>query len=162
MKKVIIGFAIFGTLIVYSLGVRHEQPKINTPVSLTSDAASSTANPGSSRGTAVSGNTPSPSSASTPATGAYKDGSYTGSIADAFYGNVQVRATIQGGRLTAVTFLDYPHTHSTSIDINQQAMPYLQQEAIKAQNAQVDIVSGATYTSQAFIQSLSRALSQAS
>jgi len=82
-------------------------------------------------------------------------------VADAYYGNVQVRATISGGKITGVTFLQYPHTHSTSVYINQQAMPYLQQEAIKAQGANVDIVSGATYTSQAFIQSLGSALAQA-
>lgn len=93
--------------------------------------------------------------------GQYKDGQYTGVVADAYYGNVQVRATIQSGRITAVDFLDHPQDRRTSIEINNYAMPYLQQEAIQAQSAQVDIVSGATATSEAFRVSLASALSQA-
>lgn len=94
-------------------------------------------------------------------TGKYKNGTYTGSVADAFYGNVQVQVTISGGQITDVQFLQYPSDRQTSIMINSQAMPYLKQEAIAAQSAQVAGVSGATATSQAFIQSLSSALSQA-
>lgn len=106
---------------------------------------------------------PSTSSAdtTTPTTTTYKDGQYTGSAADAYYGYIQVKATIQGGKLTGVAFLQYPNDQRNSVEINQQAMPYLQQEAIQAQSAQVDVVSGATDTSQAFVQSLSSALSQA-
>ena len=91
----------------------------------------------------------------------YKDGTYTGSSADAYYGNVQVQAVVQSGKLTNVTFLDYPQTHQTSVYINSQAMPYLTQEAIQAQSANVNVVSGATLTSQAFMQSLASALAQA-
>lgn len=102
-----------------------------------------------------------PSTPTTPTNGQYKNGTFTGTVADAYYGSVQVSATISGGKLTTVTFLQYPDTHSDSIMINHQAIPYLQQEAIQAQSAQVQIVSGATFTSQAFMQSLSSALSQA-
>lgn len=93
--------------------------------------------------------------------GQYADGTYTGSTADAYYGYVQVKATIQGGKLTAVDFLQYPSDRSTSRYINSQAMPLLQQEAISAQSANVSGVSGATDTSMAFIQSLGNALAQA-
>ena len=93
--------------------------------------------------------------------GAYKDGQYTGAIADAFYGNVQVQAIIKSGQITDVKFLDYPHDRGNSIEINSQAMPMLTAEAIRAQTYNVDIVSGATATSQAFIQSLQSALAQA-
>ncbi len=105
--------------------------------------------------------TPTPTPTPTKNLGQYKDGQYTGVVADAYYGNVQVRATIQSGRITAVDFLDYPQDRRTSIEINNYAMPYLQQEAIQAQSAQVDIVSGATATSEAFKVSLASALSQA-
>jgi len=91
----------------------------------------------------------------------YKDGVYTGNDADAYYGNVQVRAVIQGGKITDVQFLDYPHDRGTSVQINSQATPYLRSEAIQAQNANVDIVSGATQTRLAFQQSLATALSSA-
>lgn len=94
--------------------------------------------------------------------GKYKDGTYTGSVADAFYGNIQVQAVISGGKITDVVFLQYPNDRETSIEINSQAMPLLKQEAISAQSAKVDGVSGATATSQAFMESLGNALSQAS
>jgi uncharacterized protein with FMN-binding domain len=106
-----------------------------------------------------------PVAPTTPATpqsqGLYKDGVYTGGVADAFYGNIQVQVVVQGGKITDVVFLQYPNDRGRSIAINTQAMPYLKQEAIAAQRANVDIVSGATATSQAFITSLGSALSQA-
>ncbi len=91
----------------------------------------------------------------------YKDGTYTGSVADAIYGNIQVQATIQNGKITDVQFLQHPSDRSTSVAINIYAMPNLRQEAITAQSANVDTVSGATDSSQAFVQSLSSALTQA-
>jgi uncharacterized protein with FMN-binding domain len=93
--------------------------------------------------------------------GTYKDGTYTGSVADAYYGNVQVQATIQGGKISNVNFLQHPNEAGHSILVNAYAMPLLSSEAIQAQNANVNAVSGATATSQAFVQSLSSALSQA-
>lgn len=92
---------------------------------------------------------------------AYKDGQYTGNVADAYYGNIQVQATIQGGKISDVVFLDYPQDRRNSVRINTEAMPLLKSEAIQAQSAQVDIVSGATATSDAFRQSLASALAQA-
>ena len=91
----------------------------------------------------------------------YKNGIYTGDVADAFYGNVQVEVTINGGKISDVKFLQYPNDRQTSIEINSQATPMLIQEAIQAQSAQVDGVSGATQTSIAFRQSLQSALSKA-
>ncbi|HUY05111.1 MAG TPA: FMN-binding protein [Candidatus Paceibacterota bacterium] len=93
--------------------------------------------------------------------GQYADGSYTGSSADAYYGTVQVKAVVTNGQLADVQFLQYPNTHSNSVYINSQAMPLLTQEAIQAQSAQIDGVSGATFTSQAFQQSLASALALA-
>jgi uncharacterized protein with FMN-binding domain len=93
--------------------------------------------------------------------GQYVDGSYTGSATDAYYGTVQVKATVQGGRLADVQFLQHPGSQENSIFINGRAMPLLVQEAIQIQDAQVDGVSGATFTSEAFRQSLASALVQA-
>lgn len=93
--------------------------------------------------------------------GVFRDGQYTGSVADAYYGNVQVRVTTQNGAITNVVFLQYPNDRDTSRYINGLAMPYLIQEAIQSQNAQVDIISGATDTSGAFRESLASALAQA-
>ena len=91
----------------------------------------------------------------------YKNGSYTGSVADAHWGNIQVKAVIQNGKITDVQFLQYPNDRNRSIDINQYADPLLTSEAIQAQSANVDIISGATDSSEAFIQSLTDALTQA-
>ena len=109
--------------------------------------------------TATPTSTPTP----TPAPrGQYRDGTYTGSVADAFYGNMQVQAVISGGRLTAVNILQYPNDNRTSRSINSQALPILQSEALQAQSANIDMVSGASASSPAFQQSLQSALSQAS
>ncbi len=96
-----------------------------------------------------------------PALGLYRDGDYTGTEVDAYYGLVKVQATIKQGKLADVQFLEYPNDRRTSIRINNIAMPYLQQEAIQAQSARVDLISGATLTSQAFVESLQVALNSA-
>ena len=105
------------------------------------------------------------SNASQPLSGTagmtYKDGTYTGPVTDAYYGMVQVQAVIQNGKISSVQFLDYPHDRRTSQEINSQAMPWLQQEAIHAQSSNVDIISGATLTSEAFARSLQAALQTA-
>jgi uncharacterized protein with FMN-binding domain len=82
-------------------------------------------------------------------------------VADAQWGYIQVKAIISNGKITDVQFLQYPNERNRSIMINNYADPQLTSEAIAAQSANVDIVTGATDTSQAFTQSLSDALSQA-
>ena len=112
--------------------------------------------------TVSSANTAAPpaSSGSAPK-GQYKDGTYTGSVANAYWGPVQVQAIVQHGTITQVRFLSYPNSHSTSTYINEQVMPVLSQEAVAAQSANVNFISGATFTSQAFEQSLAAAISKA-
>jgi uncharacterized protein with FMN-binding domain len=94
--------------------------------------------------------------------GKYKNGQYTGSSVNVFYGIVQVQAVIGGGQLTDVKFLSYPQDNRNSLSRSNYALPQLKTEAIQAQGANVNMVSGATETSSGFIQSLSSALSQAS
>ena len=163
MKKIFLSLAILFVFIVYSAGIRHQVPVLKKPSSLiaaTTSSGSSTA--ANSSGSATSTNSGSATgSTSSSNSGTFKDGNYTGSVADAYYGSVQVEVTISGGKITNVKFLQYPDTHATSVVINQQAMPYLEQEAIHAQSANVQLISGATFTSQAFQQSLSSALSRA-
>jgi uncharacterized protein with FMN-binding domain len=93
--------------------------------------------------------------------GKYKDGAYDGTIEDAFYGNLQVRAIIKNGKLADVVPLLYPNDNKTSISINTQAFPMLRDEAIAAQSSQVDVVSGASDSSPAFSRSLAQALKKA-
>ncbi|MGH7245685.1 MAG: FMN-binding protein [Candidatus Levyibacteriota bacterium] len=112
----------------------------------------------------TSSNTPVTTAPATPTVvrGKYKDGTYTGSVEDAFYGNMQVQAVISNGKLSDVLFVQYPNDNRTSLSINQQALSILRQEALQAQSAQVDMVSGASDSSPAFQRSLQNALSQAS
>jgi uncharacterized protein with FMN-binding domain len=86
------------------------------------------------------------------------DGTFTGPPADAYYGQVQVEAIVQDGRIAAIKVLQYPSDRRTSVVINRQALPMLRDEVISAQVPNVDIISGATLTSEAFIQSLTAAL----
>ncbi len=107
---------------------------------------------------------PAPTTAGPPATTSgqlFKNGSFTGSVEDAYYGNIQVKAVINGGKITDVVFLQYPNDRQNSVYINSQAMPYLKTETIQAQSANVDIVSGATASSIAFQKSLATALETA-
>jgi uncharacterized protein with FMN-binding domain len=106
-------------------------------------------------------NNPPPVVSAPKKNGIYNDGTYTGDSVDAYYGNVQVEAVISGGRLANIQFLDYPKDRGNSIRISNKAMPILTKEAIIAQSAKVNIVSGASETSQAFMKSLTSALNQA-
>ena len=93
--------------------------------------------------------------------GNYKNGTFTGPAVDAYYGLVQVQVVIQAGKIATVQFLQYPNDRRTSQQINSQVMPWLQQEAIQAQSANVDLISGATLTSEGFANSLQAALQSA-
>lgn len=93
--------------------------------------------------------------------GLYRNGQYVGDIVDAYYGNVQVKTVVSGGKITDVQFLDYPHDRNNSIRINTYAIPLLTSETISAQSANVDTISGASFTSGAFRESLASALAQA-
>jgi len=91
----------------------------------------------------------------------FKNGGYTGTVEDVYYGNIQVKATISSNKLSDVQFLQYPNDKDNSIKISRRAMPILKSEAIKSQSNNVDIVSGATETSVGFRKSLGSALTQA-
>ncbi len=142
---------VFGVLVVF------RQLKGNDTPVITSNSTSSTTG-----ATSGSGGGPGMMRSQSPMmTGSYKNGTYTGSVQDAFYGNIQVQAVISNGKITAVNFLQFPNDNPTSQYVNSQADPLLAQEAIQAQSANVDIVSGASASSQAFQASLADALSQA-
>jgi len=156
VKKFAVAVLIIGTFILYSLLYGHANVVAVLPNNSTNSSSSG-------RGSSTSLVPATPGTTNTPGTpgSLYKDGSYTGSVADAQWGYIQVKAIISNGKITDVQFLQYPNERDRSIMINNNADPQLTSEAIAAQRANVDIVTGATDTSQAFIQSLSDALSQA-
>ena len=92
----------------------------------------------------------------------YKDGQYTGSVASSVYGDTQVKVTISGGKITSIQMLKTPSKPGHTDEVTAFSYPILKSEAIVAQSANVNVVSGATQNSEAFSQSLATALSQAS
>ncbi|MEV0074348.1 FMN-binding protein [Amycolatopsis sp. NPDC050768] len=88
-------------------------------------------------------------------------GPFTGQAADTPYGPVQVEITVSGGRITAARVVQVPQESGRDVRINSAAVPVLNQETLQAQNAEIDTVSGATYTSEGYIQSLQSAIDAA-
>jgi uncharacterized protein with FMN-binding domain len=106
--------------------------------------------------------TPTPTPIPVPvARGKYKDGTYQGSSEYAYTGTLQVKAIITGGKLSNVTYAPNMEGPGRSQQIYNYSMPILKSEAIVAQSANVDAVSGASYDSDAFSKSLATALAQA-
>jgi uncharacterized protein with FMN-binding domain len=91
----------------------------------------------------------------------YKDGEYTGDPAEILWGFVQVKAVIQGGKIADVQFLQMPFDRARSVEITDFVKPLLKSEAIKVQDAQIDLVSSATMTSLGFRDTLASALEKA-
>lgn len=123
--------------------------------------SSTPAQSGASPSTAPTGSGGGSGGGSGTSSGSGKNGTYTGSAAETMYGPVQVRATVSGGKLTRVDVLQVPDNGRYEAEIVADALPILQSEALSAQSADIDIVSGATFTSQGYAQSLQSALNQA-
>ena len=85
----------------------------------------------------------------------------TGAAWPTIYGPVQVQITVKAGKITAVNALEYPEGTPRDQQINAYAIPQLNQETLAANNAHIDTVSGATYTSGGYIGSLQNALDKA-
>jgi uncharacterized protein with FMN-binding domain len=125
----------------------------------TSDGAtsdSSSSDGGAAATTAPSaGSTASGSGSSTTTT------TVTGDSADTRWGPVQVQLTVAGGTITDVSVVEYPDNNGKDQQINARALPILVQETLKAQSADIDMVSGATVTSDGYVESLQSALDKA-
>jgi len=128
-------------------------------------ASQSSLNPGPSASSSPSSQAPpatqpqqaSPSPATAPAQGATAS-SATGTLEQYGYGQLSVRVTLSGGRITAATIATLQTLDTYSQQLAGQAVPILEREVLSAQSARIDSVSGATYTSQAYAASLQAAL----
>jgi uncharacterized protein with FMN-binding domain len=129
-----------------------------TPDSSVSDSATSLT-PGSSAAPTTTAETTQPSELAVEPSG-YADGVYLGSAEYTEWGDVQVQVTISDGAITDVAAVQYP-TGRKSSSINNRAVPMLEAEAVTLQSADLDVVSGATYTSRTYADSLQAALDQA-
>ena len=123
-------------------------PKTKKPVPATTKKAT----------TSTPKSTPAPVSTPKPAG---VSGTFTGASANTVYGPVQVQITVTNGKITNATALVYPTGSFRDQQINQQAIPYLIQETLAAQSANIQGVGGASYTSQGWVGSLQSALAKA-
>ena len=128
-----------------------------TGSSSSTSSGSSTSSASSATAPASSRRRPTPASA-TPAS---TTKTVTGDAADTRYGPVQVQITVTNGTITAVNAVDYPQNDPRDQQINSYAIPQLNSEALAARNASIDMVSGATYTSEGYLASLQSALDKA-
>ncbi len=85
----------------------------------------------------------------------------TGSVAQTEWGPVQVQITVSGSEITDVQVLQYPNENGKDQQINAYALPVLTDETLQAQSANIDMVSGATVTSNGYVSSLQAALDEA-
>jgi len=130
-----------------------------TPNDSGSGAGSSAGSTGSvdaGSGDSGSGDSGSGDSASTAT-----DGTFAGQTVSTRFGDVQVQVTISGGAIADVTPLHLTDHDGRSVQISNRAAPVLRSAVLQAQTASVSFVSGATYTSAAYLQSLQSALDAA-
>jgi uncharacterized protein with FMN-binding domain len=137
----------------------------NTSASPSVVAESDTASESSGTGTTDSGSTDSGTTDSgttdSGASAAGGSGTYTGDAITTRFGPVQVEITVVDGRITASEVTQVPWNDRKDQEINGRAVPVLNAAAVDAQSADIDMVSGATYTSAAYIESLQSAIDQA-
>lgn len=133
----------------------------NGTFTVRSDPSSSAGSSGSSS-SAPSSSAPSPAAGSPGSAGSSSGAkTVTGDAADTRYGPVQVEVTFSGKKITQIQVLQYPTETGRDQEINNYAIPQLNQQAMSAQSANIDGVSGATYTSEGYQQSLQSAIDKA-
>jgi uncharacterized protein with FMN-binding domain len=123
-----------------------------SPSSASSSAAATA--PSSAASSSAGSSSSAPSSAATTKT-------ITGDSVDTRWGPVQVQITVTDGKITAANAIVYPQNNGRDQQINSYAIPQLNQETLAASSAQIDMVSGATYTSEGYLGSLQSALDKA-
>ncbi|HYN48237.1 MAG TPA: FMN-binding protein [Candidatus Nanopelagicales bacterium] len=157
--------ALLLTTAALALLLSFKTPSDPTPTAGTPVAATGGATP-TSAPAATQPSAPMPSASTAPAPAApanagLRDGTIDGAVVDTRWGTVQVQVTISGGAITDVTALQLPSGDQHSADISSRVEPLLRSSALVVQGAEIDVVSGATYTSLAYAQSLQAALDAA-
>lgn len=132
-----------------------------TPSTSDDESSESSSDDESSEGSASSSSGSTSSGTTTTTASGMTDGTYTGGAANTRYGPVQVQITVSGGVIADVQVVDYPNSNREDQQINGRALPVLVSETTQAQSSEIDMVSGATYTSQGYIASLQSAIDQA-
>ena len=129
----------------------------------TTGATGSSGSSGTSSSSGTSDSTASSGASGAGTTGASAKavGTYPGSVVQTRFGSVQVQITVQAGKITDVTALQLTDAERKSVQISNRAAPLLRDEVLQAQSADVQTISGATVTSDAYLNSLQAALDAA-
>ena len=166
LRRIVLASAATVSGLVMLLSLKpHTAPQIAAAPAPAPSSSSSSASGGSSGSSGSAGS--SGSSGSTASDGSSSSGkttgtkTYTGESVQTRWGPVQVRITVKKGKITDVTAVTYPQENPRDQEINSYAVPQLRSEALAAQSASIDTVSGATYTSDGYRQSLQSALDTA-
>jgi uncharacterized protein with FMN-binding domain len=141
----------------------HAHAPAATPPATTAAAQTGASGSAASSASSSSGSTPaaaSSSSSAKPSTAASAK-TVTSDVASNQYGNVQLKVTVSNGKITKIEALQVPQNDPKSAEINAYAEPQLQASALQAQSANIDTVSGATFTSNSYKTALQSALDKA-
>jgi uncharacterized protein with FMN-binding domain len=172
VRRVTLAFVatVAGLVVLLSFKTAGTKPT-DRPVALSgatpsNDATAGQPSPSSQPSAAASTATPSTPSTSSGTNAASGPQTVTGSsvrVSEGFrtFGFVQVQVTVQKGKILKVQAVNYPNGDPQSAEISQYSIPVLGQEVLKAQGTSIDVVSGATYTTQAYAQSVQAALDKA-
>ena len=170
MKRISLWVLVTLSCLVLLLGYRTSTSSTSASTASSSFEAStasgtsgSSSTSGSTGTGSTSGSTSSGLSGSSGSSGSTSTAATTvdGSVAQTQWGPVQVQLTVAAGKITKVALLQYPNGNGKDQEINDYALPILTQETVDAQSASIDMVSGATVTSNGYLESLQSALDSA-
>ncbi|WP_416395309.1 MULTISPECIES: FMN-binding protein [unclassified Curtobacterium] len=140
------------------------QPAVTAPAQQSTTAGTGTSGSATTGGASVgSGGSSTGTGTSGTGTsgGSSASGTFAGDTTQTQYGPVQVQITVANGKITDVTALQLTDQGGRSVQISAQAAPILRQEALQAQSAKIQSVSGATFTSEGYTTSLQSAIDKA-
>mgnify|MGYP001249993868 CR=1 FL=1 len=169
MRKIVVGVmsTISGLVLLFSYHTSTNSEAATTTSTDTGSGtepqatAGTTPNAGEATTTPTASATTSPSSGSETSSGSGSSGTYTGDAVQTRWGTVQVQITVKDGKITSADAVEYPSENPKDQQINAYAIPQLNAEVVDAQSASIDAVSGATVTSDGYIESLQSAIDQA-
>jgi uncharacterized protein with FMN-binding domain len=161
MKKIVMWLMSTLTALVLLFGYHTSTSTSSTAAAAGGDSSVATPFSGSTTSAGAAGSTSAAATGSSSSSSSAASGTVTGAAADTRWGPVQVQITVADGSITDVSVVQYPTSNGKDQEINARALPILIQETLKAQSASIDMVSGATYTSDGYVTSLQSALDQA-
>lgn len=171
MRRIVVALAgtVSGLIMLFSYhtSLAGAGPAVVVPIgagtaTTSGSSGATTGSSGSGTSSGSSGSSGSAgSSSSSGSSGSSGTTTVTGTTAPTRWGPVQVRITVTGGQITDVAAVQYPNGNGRDQEINSYALPVLGQEAVAAQSAQIDHVSGATVTSDGYVLSLQSAIDKA-